>query len=562
MDQFRNHAMDELKKQVGRAHTRMTFQRFLNVLVWTLFACFLVALVAALIPKIRPIAIDAHTWTWGWLGGTAIAGFLIAFGWTLATRTSRLEAAIELDQRFGLKERVSSTLALSEAELETEAGQALLTDATRRVAQVEVAEKFQGQPKWWNLLPVVPALAIFLITVLIPDAVPQKNATAAASTETQQRVERTAESLKKKLAERKKIAEAQGLKEANALFSKIEKGVDDMKKLENVDRKKALVKLNNLADQIKQRRNTVGDPDKLREQFNQMKDLKSGPAERMNNALRKGDMKNAISEIQKLSEKLKTSKLSKKEREQLAEQLQQMSQKLKELTEAHQMAKDELKKQIEQAKASGDRQKAGQLQNKLDSMKQQGAQMSKLNKLAERMSQAAQAAKEGKNGKAAEQMNAIASELSEMDAGLTEMAMLDAALEELESSKDSMNCNNCNGKGCAECQGNSGGNQVQGKNKEGRGQGLGDGQGRGDRPESATASQTYDSKVKAKVGKGKAVVTGVASGPNRSGPAFEEYKEAIRSATIADEDPLTGARIPKEHREQATEYFNKLREGE
>jgi hypothetical protein len=517
---------------------------------------FLVALLAIVVPKIWHVAIAGQTWTIGWLSGTALAGFLVAGFWTLVTRGDRLDAAIELDRRFGLKERVSSTLALSDDELETSAGQALLDDATRRVSHVEVAEGFHSQPKWWGLLPLAPAIAVFLIAVLVPDAVPQKSATAATSVAAKQRVERTAENLKKKLAERKKKAEAAGLKEASDVFSQLEKGAEDLKKLEDVDRKKALVKLNNLAEQIKQRRDKIGSPDDLRRQFNQLKDLQAGPADRMGNALRKGDLSKALAEIQKLNDKIKAGDLSKADQQKLAEQLKQMSDKLKQMVAAREMAKQELKQQIEQALASGDRQKAGQLQNKLDKMNQQNSQMSKLNKLAEKMAQASQSVQQGKSGEASEQMNAMAAQLSEMEGEMSEMAMLDAALAELEASKQAMNCDSCQGAGCAECMGTTAGRIP------GSGQGLGQGQGQGDRPESATAEQFYDSKVKAKVGKGKAVVTGFASGPNRTGPALEEYKAAIQNATIDDEDPLTGARIPKEHREQATQYFNQLREGE
>ncbi len=550
--------MDELKKQVGRAQMRLTLQRFANLLASTLSVSFLVALVAVTIPKLRHLEVDGQAWTWTWLGGAALVGLLSAIFWTLATRGSQLEAAIELDSRFGLKERVSSTLALSEEELQTSAGQALLEDATRRVALVEVSEQFRGQPRWWNLMPLAPALAVFLIAVFIPDAAaPQKSAAAATSSEAKQRVDRTAESLKKKLANRKKQAEAQGLKEASDMFSKIEKGVDDMKKLGDIDRKKALVKLNNLADEIKQRRDKVGDPDRLRQQLNQMKDLKSGPADRMGDALKKGDLNKAVQEIMQLSEKLKAGKMTRKEHQKLAEQLKQMSEKMSQMAQAHEMAKQELQNQIDQAKASGDKQRAGQLQNKLDKLLQQNAQVAKLNKLANKMAQAADAAQQGKSGEASQEMQAAAAQLSEMQGEISEMAMLDAALAELEASKDSMNCDSCEGAGCSECQGPSGGGQVPG-----RGQGMGEGQGQGDRPESATGEQFYESKVKGKIGKGKAVVTGVAGGPNRTGPALEEYKKAIRSAEIADEDPLTGARIPKEHREQATDYFNKLREGE
>lgn len=135
------------------------------------------------------------------------------------------------------------------------------------------------------------------------------------------------------------------------------------------------------------------------------------------------------------------------------------------------------------------------------------------------MAQAADAAQQGKSGEASQEMQAAAAQLSEMQGEISEMAMLDAALAELEASKDSMNCDSCEGAGCSECQGPSGGGQVPG-----RGQGMGEGQGQGDRPESATGEQFYESKVKGKIGKGKAVVTGVAGGPNRTGPCWKNTR--------------------------------------
>lgn len=548
--------MDELNKQVRRAHNRLTRQRFKHVLIWALFVGFIIAAIACLAPKVWPMQVDQSTWMWSWLGGTAVASLVVAIVWTLATRESRLDAAIEIDRRFGLKERVSSTLALSDGELATDAGQALLDDAARRVAQVEVADEFRAEPRWWNLAPLLPAAIVFLAAVFLPDAIPKQNNRATASTEAKQRVERAAESLKKKMAERKKNAEEQNLDEASDMFAKLEKGAEDMRKLENVDRKQALVKLNNLANEIKKRRDQLGGADEMRKQLNQLRDLKDGPAKRMSQALKNGDLKKAISEINQLREKIATGKLSKAQQKQLVEQLKQMADKLQQMAQAHETAKQELQKQIERLKAAGDRDAAGKLQNKLDKLNRQNAQMQKLQKLAQQMAQASQSVGEGKTQEATDQMNAMVAELSEMEMDASEMAMLEAALAELDASKESMNCSSCQGAGCSECQGAVGGRTP------GRGQGMGQGRGEGDRPESATSEQFYDSKTKGKVGRGKAVVVGEAGGPNRPGQALEEVKEAIRSANIDDEDPLTNARLPKDHLEQAKQYFEALREGE
>ena len=61
--------------------------------------------------------------------------------------------------RFGLKERVSSTLALSPEERESAAGQALVADAVRRVEQIEVSERFGVTFSRWIGTPSFASIA-------------------------------------------------------------------------------------------------------------------------------------------------------------------------------------------------------------------------------------------------------------------------------------------------------------------------------------------------------------------------------------------------------------------
>ena len=110
--------MEELKKQVTRAHRRIVFQKFLSVLAWSLCATFIIALIAIAIPKIWAMGMDSNVWMYSWLGGALGVGLCIALIWAVLSRRGPLDAAIEIDRRFGLKERVSSTFALSEHELQ------------------------------------------------------------------------------------------------------------------------------------------------------------------------------------------------------------------------------------------------------------------------------------------------------------------------------------------------------------------------------------------------------------------------------------------------------------
>lgn len=90
-------------------------------------------------------------------------------------RRSKLDAAIELDRRYGLKERIFSTLALTPSELNSEVGQALMTDAIRRVERIDVREQFRVSPTWRLLLPLT-ALALAILAMLPNAAMKQAEA--------------------------------------------------------------------------------------------------------------------------------------------------------------------------------------------------------------------------------------------------------------------------------------------------------------------------------------------------------------------------------------------------
>ena len=62
--------------------------------------------------------------------------------WTLLTSRDELAAAIEIDLRHRLKERVSSSLALSPSDQVTETGLALVKDAVRSIERLDVGQQF------------------------------------------------------------------------------------------------------------------------------------------------------------------------------------------------------------------------------------------------------------------------------------------------------------------------------------------------------------------------------------------------------------------------------------
>src|SRR5688500_9413133 len=106
-------AMDKLRKQIRRAQSRLFLQRFLGYLVWCLFGTLLISSFAIAATKVWYIPVEPQAWLAAWLGGAVGLAVVLSLLLAFLRRQTGVEAAIEIDRRFGLKERVSSSLVLS-----------------------------------------------------------------------------------------------------------------------------------------------------------------------------------------------------------------------------------------------------------------------------------------------------------------------------------------------------------------------------------------------------------------------------------------------------------------
>jgi hypothetical protein len=532
--------MNELEKQVNKAHWRLGLARFLGVLRWCWSGALLVAVALIVVDKFYPLGVHAWSWPVGALG----VGLIIASLWMVATRRGKLGAAIELDRRFGLKERVSSTLAMAPEERETEAGKALIADAVRRVGRIDVASRFFDMRT--RLVPMlVPVLlcVVAAAAMLIP---PMADTTAEAKpnpAESKERVVKSTETLREKLVQRRKQAQEQQLKDAEDLFKKLEQATRDMGKGET-NREDALKAMNDLSRELQERRNQLGS-DQIRKQLDQLKNIDNGPADKLAKAVREGDFKQAVEELQNIQKQLADGEISDEDKQKLANQLAQMEKKLKELAEAQAAQQEGLQKQIEQLRQAGDQAQADQLQQQLNQMLQQAPQMEQLNQMANKLGQCAKCLNNGQLGDAAGALQQLQANLQQQ---LNELEMLNQAMDDLRMARNQMNCQQCGGAGCPACQG--------------RGMGMGAGSGLGPRPEADDDTDFWDSQVRQKIGEGTAVVEGLVQGPNIRGNVEEEVQLEFDAARRGETEPMTDRNIPRAYQKHVTEYMNSFREGE
>jgi GNAT superfamily N-acetyltransferase len=556
--------MEEIKRQVGRAQRRLVLQQFWRVFGWSLFATLLLAAIGLAIPRIWVLNVQPQAWDWGWIGGGLGVGLLMAAIWTYVIRRSRLDAAIEIDRRFGLKERISSALALAPEEQGSDIGQALVSDAIRRVERIDVREQFRVSPTWRLVLPLVPAIAIGILAVLPLAAVKKAEGGSETPPEIKKQIKTATQKLQEKIRESQKRAEELGLKD-NDVLKEVNKELDKLASKENTDRKDALLKINDLAKEIEKRKQDLGGADKMRKELDKLKDIAKGPADKMADALKEGDFGKAQEEMKKLNEELKNGKLNKDDQEKLAKQLEQMKDKMQQAVQDQKEARQRLQQQIEQKLAEGNVGEAAKMQQQLDQMNQNAQQQQQMmQELADKLGQAAQALKDGGDPKqAAQQLEKLAGDLQKMQEQLDQLENLQEVLDQLADAKDAMNCPNCQGAGCAQCQQNGDGDDGEGKGKgKGKGRGLGKGQGQGLRPEEETDKSFYDTRVAADPKAGQSVRIGDASGPNKAGKTLESIKEEIRASLAKEPDALEDVTLPRDQRENAKQYFERLRKGE
>ncbi|MCG8653678.1 MAG: hypothetical protein MI861_27820, partial [Pirellulales bacterium] len=303
--------MNRIESQVHTARRRLILGRFGRALCVTLFAALIVATIAVALPAIRVMEIDYSTWNYAWVAGASVVALIAAAIYALVWAPSVESVASEVDKRFGLKERLSSSLTLDDLDKDSDFGVALVADAEKRAAQLEIADRFALKPSKLGWLPVslVPLLALVILL-----AEPAKE-TDASSTEKVDAVEvkqiqTVAAQLKKRIQQQRRKAESDGLKEAKELFEKMEADLNKITKREDLSRKDAMIALNDLKKQLEERREQLGSSEQMRKALSQMKGIESGPGEKVAKSIEKGEFGKAKEMAQQLANQMRNGSLT------------------------------------------------------------------------------------------------------------------------------------------------------------------------------------------------------------------------------------------------------------
>jgi hypothetical protein len=571
-----------LDQQVHRVRRRLFLQQLLTYLAWSLVAALVASAVWFLV---QPLVIqDAAPWLrWTVLGCALGMAVLGSVALALLKAPSRIAAALSLDERFQLRERVTTSLTLEPALINTPAGQALLADVSRRLDPVRVGDRFPIKVPWTAWLVPAGAAAIALLAIFYNPALNTVTASpeekqAAINPEAKSEIEKKLEKLKKpdpKTTEPRPKSEE--LAKIEAELDKFAKKAPETKEEAN----ELISKMTEMEDKIKKAQQDLHDKDEARrEQMKQIdrvmkKNPKNGPANDLRKALEKNDLKKAEDELDKLNQKLqaegKAEKLKKKledpnlskeerdnvekeldklkdqlltkeQKEQLADQISEMKEKLERLSRKQEEKEQELKDMAKRGEIDPEQLKK-ELEN-LEKSKMSDKDLQDLKKLADKLGECKECLKNGKDGEAGKKLEELADELDQLDRENDGTAKaLKKKLQELQEAKKSV----CEGRDC--------------ENPGDKDWAKGGGQASGKRPyveDDATGKETKRERSTMDASSVR-VVDHVPGQGMKSPKSQEELREDIKRASQEAPEAIDRMRLPKSAGDMTRGYFDKLR---
>jgi hypothetical protein len=561
-----------LERQLRRVRRRLFLQVVLDSLLvgWAIglavAACWLV-LQPHLVPALTPLL------RWVIAGGILALATVAASVAAALRRPSALSAALALDERFGLKERVTTSLTLAPADAKSSAAVALLDDVNLRVARLEVVERFPVRLKRRAWFVPVTAAILALVAIFYKPAVVTPKADAdqplAAAPEVRQEIDKKMEKL-----HRKAEVKEPDKKDRSAELERLEAELDRLTRQprETKEQARELVKdLAGIEEQIKKREQELTKhAEALKEQMRQLarttkKEQSEGPAKQLKQALEQGDMEKAREEMNRLSKQLKdeqeaeklqkklqdkglskeerdkaeqklnelkSKQMSKEEKNQLGKQMQDIKEKVQRLSRKKEDKEKDLRDKADKGELSKD-----QLQNELDQLERDSSQLSdedlqKLEKLADKLDKLQQALKDGDGQKASELLEEAGNEMGQLD-DESELKELGEKLKDCEGTKGAM-CDALDGKPVP----------AAGRRRESK--------------DVVTNSKEHRERVT--MDKGKLNIIDTLPGEGFKGPRKPaELTEEIRRASQEAPEAIDRQKLPRSASDMAKGYFDKMR---
>lgn len=539
-------AVTPLQRQLTRVSRRLFFQTLLDSTIW---ACVAALFVATLWFFIQPNLLEkAAPWLrWAVAGGIAGVALLTAVIWTIVKAPSRLVAALSLDERFELKERVTTSLTLGGGMEHTPAGRALLADVNQRIDKLDVSSRFPLKMSWTASL--VPACALLLVAVAFfyePTRIQANLAKGkdklAEAPANAQALEQKMKDLSRKNADKERpegIKKSEDIEKLEAELEKIAQGKRDTKE----ELRERIKEMTALEEAMRNKEREMTEKSRsLKSQLQQLekqmqKGQQDGPARDLEKALAEGKLDKAAQEIEKLQKKLENKEMTTADREKLQKQLENLQKNLEKSADLKEREEKLKKANLDPETLAREMKRLTEDKKKLQELKE----------LADKLGKCQQCLKEGSMENAAEALQAAGKQLQEMDLNDKDLENLRESLARLSDAMDSAGEGMDQGKESK---------MITGQYSEENDGGIGAGR----RPLGEKAPfKSFEAKQKAEMDlKGKKIFDGYVPGQSYKKKSSVEIEGEIRQAAQDAPEAVEQQRIPRAYRDSAKGYFRNL----
>lgn len=527
---------------------------------------------------------------WGWvLGGAVVAALVAAVVWSVVRRKRGVDLAIEVDERAGLRESLSTAVTLSGRG--DAWSRAVVQSADERARKVVVRDAVPVEaPRLW---PMALGAALALAVVwFLPRQPIVLGGTAGAGPEEEAELRQVMAETERQEEEIKAL-----LARTNVAFDEDdagEEGDPDAALLDARDpvqvRREALKKMTAWRDQLEeaQQGGEQAQFEQTLEQMRQLRDPGQGPMTEFGREMARGNFKDAKEALDRFLEDIDKGELTQEQKEQAKEQLKKLAEQMEKIAEQRQ----ELVEQLQQAGMSEQQaqqaaQSAEGLQQALEGMQgmsdQQKQQMQQAAEAMDRASQATQGMAsamsqmaqnmnpQGMSPEGRQAAEQLADQLSQMEMSQQDMQAMQTAMQELDRQMQQLGqsmSKPCEGEGCEACANGTCSGQGDGKNglwrsgqsegKRGNGSG-GPGQGTGDGPEGeAVDFMLKNERADVQTKGGPIIGQTVVYGNQVIGESRATFGAAVEAGSAEAAEAIETRRVPRKHEKAVQHYFGRL----
>ena len=507
-------------------------------------AALLVAVERALVPGVATI------WTAAGLGAAILLA--AAIRWYLAL-PGRMAAAVMVDERLLLRERVSTALALGDSD--EPFALAAREEARRKMQGMHVRKSFpiRLSRRWFYAggAWLVAAGAFFLMPhdldllgYLQRQKQDQQNQDQLADTKDQ--VRQVAKLVRSSISGIKD----KGLSAKLAELDKIEVAAQ----APDVLRNEAIKKLSDISDRIKEKLagDKLGGAEGTKKILEDLRGTREPLSRELSRALAKGQFDKAAKLVQQMQQKLAEGGLSDAECKALSEQLGQLAKQIEDLSDQDKQAEKLL------AQEGLDKSMAGMSKDDLaKALKDRGWSDQQIQDLMDKLSKMSQAASDCQNladamAGACDGAAMTPEELADLLDQLQDMASLEGELSQCQGSLEDIEA-------MIAALGDKAGTRAW---REGLallpGPGTGGpGRGYGARPEDNTGMTGIEkTRSNTKTGKGPMIASWYFRGPQVKGETKKDFTEVVRSARDHADDAINENKIPSRYAPAVKKYFD------